>query len=316
MMTRYLQKEILDLISPADDILWSSRNDPDDKRVGDIVLKSCDDYEQSEHIILGSPQDIGVERNKGRTGAEKAPGKIRSSLCKLAATENIINSGLFDLGDIIVSGSLEETHHRHEKVIASLLRDNKKVLVLGGGNDISYPDCRALSEYNRSTLALNIDSHPDVRSDTLRNSGTSYRMLLEENLIDGENFFEIGVKPFAASAAHKKYLNKNAVRLLMLDEVKSKGIENVLNGILQQNRSEVIFWGFDMDVVSVISAPGVSAPAPVGFNAEEAVSVAKIAGKDKRTKIFEISEVNPDYDIDDRTSKLAAIMIWNFLNSK
>ena len=75
----------------------------------------------------------------------------------------------------------------------------------------------------------------------------------------------------------------------------------LLKNILSKNKSDVIFWGFDMDSVRESDAPGVSSPCPVGFTAEDALSIAGAAGKESRTKIFEISEVNPAHDINGRT---------------
>ncbi len=295
--------------------LFYSRNDPNDKRIGEEINFTPADYDKASFVIIGSPQDKGVKRNKGRAGAKDAPDEIRAELYKLILNENITSLNLFDIGDVKIQNSLEETHELQEKIIYNLLKDGKKVIALGGGNDISYPDCKALSKYNKNLLAINIDSHPDVRFDIPRNSGTPYRMLLEENLIEGENFYEIGLKPFALSPVYEDYLKKNNVPVFTFDMVREKGIKNLLADILSENKSEVIFWGFDMDSVRGLEAPGVSAPSPYGFTADEAVEVAKLAGEDGRTKIFEISEVNPKYDIDRRTSKLAAIMIWTLLNA-
>ncbi len=305
---------IFDLTTRPNENLYYKRNDPNDLRLGEHVKTSLDHYQESKFVILGSPQDIGVLRNKGRIGAGNAPENIRKAFYKLTVNEKIKSLKIFDLGNIKISKSLENIHADQEKVVHQILKDGKKVIALGGGNDISYPDCKALSNYNKNLLALNIDSHFDVRFDEPRNSGTSYRMLLEENLIDAKNFYEIGIKPFNSSLNHKNYLKKKNVPIFNLEEAIENGIENLFTEILTKNKCQVIFWGFDMDVVIELAAPGVSAPNPVGLSSNDAIKIAEIAGKDSRSKIFEISEVNPNFDIDNRTSKLAAIMMWNFLN--
>jgi formiminoglutamase len=307
--------DIFSLTERPDEKIFYSRNDPNDIRLGETVKKEIRDYKKAGFVIIGSPQDKGVKRNKGRIGAKEGPREIREELYKLVSNEKLKTLNIFDIGNIKIYPTLEETHIVQEKVVHKLLRDGKEVIALGGGNDISYPDCKALSLYNRNLLALNIDSHPDVRFDIPRNSGTPYRMLLEENLIDGENFYEIGLKPFSFPPVYEKYLKEKNVPVYTLDDVREIGIGKLFNNILSENKSEVIFWGFDMDSVRSLEAPGVSAPSPHGFTSDEAVEIAKIAGSEARTKVFEISEVNPAYDIDRRTSKLAAIMIWSLLNS-
>jgi formiminoglutamase len=299
---------------PAENLFYK-RNDPEDKRLGEHVGINIKDYEKSNVVIVGSPQDEGVKRNKGRAGAAKAPDEIRAALYKLVVSKNIKSLKVFDLGNLKTNQSLEEIHSSQEEVIYSLLKDNKKIIMLGGGNDISYPDCKALSRFNKKILALNIDSHFDVRSNSPRNSGTSYRMLLEEKLINGKDFFEIGIKDFASSAAHEKYLKTKGAHIIFYNDLKKKSIEKTLKEILAAHKSKNIFWGFDMDSVKSSEAPGVSAPSPLGLTADQAAAIASLAGENMNTKIFEISEVNPVFDIDSKTSKLAAIMIWHFLNN-
>jgi formiminoglutamase len=305
---------IFDLTTCTRENLFYKRNDPKDIRLGEKVSADIKDYNDSDIVIVGSPQDEGVVRNKGREGAKDAPDKIREALYKLVVNDKIDRLKIFDMGNIKIEGSLEEIHEKQEEVVYQLLKDDKKVIILGGGNDISYPDCKALSKFNNNLLAFNFDSHFDVRLNKQRNSGTSYRMLLEENLIKPKYFYEIGIKQFAASMKHKKFLEDLGCNIFYFDEVRKKGLKKLLKEILIKRKNKVLFWGFDMDSVNAGIAPGVSAPNPIGFSSDEVIQIAEAAGKDKRTKIFEISEVNPKYDIDDSTNRLAAIIIWHFLN--
>ena len=60
-------------------------------------------------------------------------------------------------------------------------------------------------------------------------------------------------------------------------------------------------------------APGVSASLPTGLTAEEFLTAALFAGKRRKTKLIDIVELNPKYDVDGKTAKLAAIAIMYFL---
>jgi len=57
-----------------------------------------------------------------------------------------------------------------------------------------------------------------------------------------------------------------------------------------------IFFGFDLDVVRSMEAPGVSDPGPMGFSAREVCEIADVAASDPRTRIIEITEVCPEFD--------------------
>ncbi len=296
--------------------LFFKKKDKSDIRFGETVKSNIKYYKDSNFVLLGCPQDIGVKRNHGRTGARKAPDMIRQNLYKLVSNEKIEKAKLFDLGNIMVQKTLEQTHEVQEMVVSQILKDGKTVISLGGGNDISYPDCKALSALKKEILAFNIDSHFDVRFNKPRNSGTSYFMLLEEEIIKGKNFWEIGIKKSSASIVHKKYLKDKKAKILYAEDIiPNNQIGTIITKVLKGSRNKNIFWGFDMDSVRSSDAPGVSAPSSFGFSSEDAIYIAILAGKSKLTKIFEITEVNPDYDIDNRTSRLASQMIWYFIYS-
>ncbi len=304
---------VFDGTTRPDTALFFKSQDPNDKKFGDIVAYREEDYAKSKFVIVGSPHDEGVRRNNGRVGAAEAPDKIRQALYKISAPAKLKAGQLFDTGNIQIAATLEETHESQTRVVAQIIQDGKIAIVLGGGNDISYPDCKALSQKFKKFLALNIDSHFDVRENKLRNSGTPYRQLLEEKIISPENFFELASQSFANSEVYAAYLKKKKVGVMPLQHLRKKGVVKSLKGILKASKTPAIFWGIDMDSVRSSDAPGVSASYPTGLTAEEMLSIATIAGQDKRSRILEVSEVNPKFDIDGRTCKLAALIIAYFL---
>ncbi|MBA2637522.1 MAG: arginase family protein, partial [Solirubrobacterales bacterium] len=118
--------------------LFFEKNDASDVRLGEIVSAQPEDYENAEIVILSCAQDEGVARNKGRIGAALAPDQIRAQFYKL--TDFGINVKIFDIGDTIIQKTLEQTHDVHTKIIGQILRDEKRLIILGGGNDVSYSD--------------------------------------------------------------------------------------------------------------------------------------------------------------------------------
>lgn len=304
---------IFNLTTRPDTSWFFTSHDPNDKKLGDIVTWLESDYSRSKFVLLGCPQDEGVKRNHGRPGAAEAPNQIRKCFYKFPVSPGVKRGDLFDAGNTIIGETLEKTHETHTKLVSQITRDGKKLIVLGGGNDISYPDCTGMAMNYKKLLAFNIDSHLDVRKNNVRNSGTPYRQLLDEKKIEAKSFFELAVQPFANSEIYLSYLKKKKVKIVTLDQFREKGIQKTLRAILKSNKLKAIFWGIDMDSVRSSDAPGVSASYPTGLTAEELLSIAQIAGKDKRSRIFEISEVNPKYDIDNRTCKLAALAITEFL---
>lgn len=298
---------------PADSALFFARGDAADPRLGERVGRTAADYARASVALLGCPQDEGVRRNKGRPGAAQGPAEIRRALYRMTVS-GLETLRLVDVGDTVPKGTLEETHAAHEKAVAQLLADGKQVIVLGGGNDISYPDCAALSKQAGEVLAFNVDAHFDVRPDAVRNSGTPYRQLLEEGLLKGPRFFELGSQGFCNAAAHAQYLKDKRAHIVPLDALRAKGAARVVRRALREaDKVPAVFWGFDLDVVNASEAPGVSAPNPLGLSGAELCELAALAGAEARTRIVEFTEMNPAFDLDGRTARLAAAAIWHFL---
>ncbi|MGE4158034.1 MAG: formimidoylglutamase [Planctomycetota bacterium] len=307
------QNELWTLTRRPDPALFYHREDPNDKRLGEVVLSDPARYSSSDVVIVGCPQDEGVRRNMGRLGSAEAPRAIRAALYRATDFDPDRRLTVFDLGDVDTAGTLEAVHARLHTVARDVLASGKRLVVLGGGNDISHPDASALRSIASPVLAFNIDTHFDVRADAQMNSGTAYRRLLEEGVLEGEHFYEMACQDFANSPVYERYLKERGVTLWSLEEIRRETPTAVLGNIINRSTAPLIFFGFDMDSVRSADAPGVSAPSPTGLSAEEAMEIARLAGQEPRARLFEITEMNPKYDIDGRTARLAALMVRAYL---
>ncbi len=310
--------DIFDLTTRPDPSLFASRNDPNDPRMAETVRIADEHYAASDIVILGCPQDEGVRRNHGRIGAADAPDAIRRQFYKLTTFN--VKKKIFDLGDVVIGDTLEETHATMTSVIKQILTDGKRIIVLGGGNDISYADGRAMAEVFGTDwwIGVNIDAHLDVRIAEERNSGTPYRQLLEEKHLRPDYFYEVGYQTHFASPIYYEYLSDLGVNRISLEILRSRAEadnelkESIRQKFIGQSSSLNTFFGFDMDAVRSADAPGVSAPSPLGLRASEFIQLVKYAASLANTKIIEFSEVNPQFDVDDRTTKLVAIGMHRF----
>ena len=309
---------IFELTTRPDIELFFGPNDPNDPRLGEIVSIDPESYNIADIVILGCPQDEGVRRNNGRVGAAAAPDAIREQFYKL--TPFNIKRKVFDVGNIVIGDSLEATHETHTAVVSQLLRDGKRVIVLGGGNDISFADGLAMADVYGPDwwIGINVDSHLDVRIAEERNSGTPYRQLLEGGHLLPTYFYEVGYQTHFASPVYYEYIRDLGVHRISLELLRSRAKadielkEMIREKFIGHSSSLNTFFGFDMDAVRSADAPGTSAPSPLGLRAGEFIQLVKYAASLANTKIIEFSEVNPTYDIDNRTTKLVAIGMHRF----
>jgi len=300
-------------VKTPDPELFFKSEDPNDLRLGAVVETEPAAYQEAKFVIVSCSQDIGVARNHGRTGAAHAPEAIRRSFYKLAAPVSLQRGELIDLGDTLIDGSLEDVHTHHHEIVRQLISDGKRVVMLGGGNDLSYPDVKAIQSVFPEMTAVNVDAHLDIRENVRRNSGTPYRQLIEENIVQKQRFFEIGFQSHANSVYYLQQAVDWEINMISLEELTRSSVTDCLTKRMADHSQGTLFLGFDMDSVRVADAPGVSAPSPMGLSAEQARDLVSFFSTRIPARMLEITEVNPKYDIDHRTTKLAAILMVTFL---
>ena len=312
------------LLSDAPDSVFFSRNDESDPRMGDIVKRQKENFSHDVRIgIIGFPEDEGVRRNRGRVGAKEGPNEIRKAFYKctpfaLSRSKQASDLSIFDFGNIKTGATLEETHQRLQTVLEMLATNNILPIVLGGGHDATFPSFLAFAKKAASAGAINIDAHLSFRkSDPHRNSGTAFRQILDwtHSPLAAMNFVQIGAQSFANAKEHFEELTDRGATVFTLDEVRKERIEKVLDLAYEiaSNSTERLYVSFDLDAVQGSEAPGVSASYPTGLRADDLLKAAHFAGLRQKTKAIDIVEVNPKYDFDGRTSKLAAFVMMYFL---
>lgn len=310
--------EIFELTTRPDETLFYSTGDHYDPRLGDIVHADPEHYQSSDLVILGCPHDEGVRRSGGRVGAADAPDAIREQFYKLTTFN--IRKKIFDAGNIQLGNSLEEAHENQSRVVEQILRDGKRAIVLGGGNDISYADGVAMSKVYGPEwwIGVNLDASLDVVKAEERNNTTQYRQLLDEGHLKPAYFYEAGYQSHFTSPFHYEYIREIGVHRISLEILRSRAEadlelkEQIRAKFIGHSSSLNTFFGFDMDVVRMADAPGTSNPSPLGLRAGEFIQLVKYAASLANTKVIEFSEVNPKYDVGNRTTKLVAIGMHRF----
>lgn len=290
--------------------------------MGDRTARAVDAVPSGARAaLIGVPQHIGVERNGGRVGAGEAPDAIRAMLYR--ATPYDVGSGrllpqdfLCDLGNIRTDGTLEEIHERLTAVVRGVCENGMIPLVLGGGHDITYAAVAGAHAVHGTLGAVNLDAHLDVRPPSpLRNSGTSFRMLVEEGIVAAENLVAFGIQGFANAEAHAAWLIGEGGRIITLDEIRARGFSESLGTayLIASSGERPVYGTLDIDGVRAADAPGVSAVLPNGLEARELLAAARLLGRCSRTVALDIAEVNPRYDRDNITARLAAHAALQFL---
>lgn len=315
---------IFKYLNEPNEKLFFTRGDLSDPRMGEVVFHGEKNFSNEIKVgIVGVPTDEGVKRNGGRIGAKAGPNAIRQEFYKrttfVVGKENAPgNVPMFDFGDIKIGKTLEETHEILTDIVHSLITADIIPIVLGGGHDIAYPNFLGFSKEKKNVGVINIDTHLDYRKPIpKRNSGTSFRQMLDHHKspLNAMNLVEIGIQSFANSNEHYSELVERGATIFSLRDVREDGITKILelSYELATTACDSLYMSFDLDAVHSADAPGVSASLPTGLTPEEFLTAALFAGKRRKTKLIDIAEMNPKYDIDGCTAKLAALAMTYFL---
>lgn len=299
---------------------------PDDPRLGEFVTAWDGDpsaFRAGRPVLVGFPQDEGVRRNRGRPGCAAAPPAIRRRLYNLVPFDpeysaDLAALGLLDVGDLLVGADLEASQALLGEVVADLLRGRCVPIILGGGHETALGTYLGYVAAGVEVAVVNLDAHLDVRP-TLGgkgHSGSPFRQMMEHagRPLPGARYACLGAQPSATSREHLEFVRTQGGAVAWASQVSDD-----LAGHFEEARERFVAAGcrvhvsLDADVVRAGDVPGVSAPAASGLSGDEVLGLARAAGAATGVSSFELVEVSPPLDAEDRSARWAALAVWHFL---
>ena len=270
--------------------------------------------------LIGLPDDTGVKHVNGRTGAAGGPAAFRTFFEKLKG-DSLVKGKMQDLGDVAVQQSIEETHREIAAFITDARESSSFTIVVGGGHDLVFPHLQAYQNATDSGGKLgciNIDVHLDLRPDKpVITSGSPFYMALNAGLLEGENLVEFGIQEYSNAEELFVFAEENKVSIVKFDDIRNKVVSGFSKALeFLSERTDRILISLDLDSLQAAFAPGVSAPAPEGFMPSEMVEMVRLAAENPKVVSLGIYELNPEFDIDDRTARLAAVIAYQFASVK
>ncbi|MFN0011247.1 MAG: formimidoylglutamase [Phycisphaerales bacterium] len=263
--------------------------------------------------LLGMPDDTGVGMNKGRVGAKAGPAAFRAALAgyglALPAPPLRALPAVFDAGDIVPGATLDETHARVTEASRAIVAAGLMPVGIGGGHDLTFAFVRGVIEGLKARRAgiepragVYVDAHLDVRAEA--GSGMPFRALVERCGV--RSLTCIGMEPLVNSAEHALWFAAHGGRAVSVREARATDPTTLIP-------DEPCFVSIDMDGLDAAHAPGVSAVNPCGLDPQTVAGIALAAGRSSHVACFDICELNPVFDVDGRTARLAAYLFLSFL---
>lgn len=272
--------------------------------------------------LLGFACDEGVRRSKGRVGAAQGPLALRRA-CSPLPVHFKEDSLLIDAGDVICpDNSLEPAQEVLSEAVLGILSAGYLPVLLGGGHEITYGHVRGIYKFFRQQPGpptaglINFDAHFDIRipGPDGPSSGTSFWQLAQDCKQQKIpfNYLALGIQQHSNTPQLFRIAKELGVLQIPADAFHMQDKETLSTAIQSFLRqTDHIYLTIDLDAFAAPYAPGVSATAfngilPGGIFMEcyrAILRSGKVTGID-------IAELNPTLDIDARTAKLGAALIF------
>jgi len=275
--------------------------------------------------FIGCPTDIGVARNKGRTGAAAGPGCIRRAMANLPVRFGEALE-LVDAGDLEPRGEdLEGLMEGLESLVGSVVASGGFPIVLGGGHEVAYGHHRGLRRglaalSRPSPRVLSFDAHFDLRPEgppeKPLHSGNMFKLLARESAAVGEalDYSVAGIQLSSnTQSLFRRAQEIGAHYLLARDATDAEALLAFLRG--RASGELPCHVTLCADVLSAAHAPAVSAPQPFGIEPPIVLEGLRFLAKTGSAVGLDVAEVSPRYEGDDGTARLVAILLFAWINA-
>ncbi|WP_223034861.1 formimidoylglutamase [Hanstruepera marina] len=251
---------------------------------------------------------LGVLENRNDInyiGEEFNLNEIRKSLYALFPGN--WHTAIADLGDINKGESVEDTYFALKTTISILVQKNIIPIIIGGSQDLTYPNYRAYDTLMPMVNIVNVDSRFDLGDSAkpMKNNSFVGKVILDQpyNLF---NYATIGYQTYFNSQEEIDLMDKLYFESYRLGQV-SKDITIVEPVLRDANIVSV-----DLNALKASEVNLRQKFSPNGLDGKEICAISRYAGISNKVSSFGIYEYKPSQD-DEITSGLIAQMIWYFI---
>ncbi|HYR91566.1 MAG TPA: arginase [Terriglobia bacterium] len=281
--------------------------------------------------IVGVPMDLGADRR----GVDMGPSALRYANLNEKLKE--LGHEVQDLGDLDVI--IPETRHfgdphakylreivdacRHLANLVLEIRDEGRTpLVLGGDHSIALGTVSGVSEsFRRHHQKLGLiwfDAHADFNTPEISPSGNVHGMPMAGIMgygpaeltqilgfspkIQPQHAVMVGIRE--VDPAERELVKKSGVRVFTMKEIDRRGIGAVMDEALSivTNGTDGFAATLDADFLDPNESPGVATPVRGGADYREAHLAMEMLADTKKMVSFEITEINPILDVQNKTA--------------
>ena len=282
-------------------------------------LPAAETAAELDVCFVGVPLDIGTSN---RSGTRFGPKQIRAESVLLRPYNMWTRASPFDslqvadIGDVPINTfDLKDSVRRIEVFYDDMLCHDVRPLTLGGDHTLSLPILRAMAKKHGPLALLHIDAHADINSHMFGEEiahGTPFRRAFEEELLDADQVFQIGLRGTGYTAEDFDWASERGFQVVQAEQLWHQSAAPLMDQIRQQIGARPVYLSFDIDSLDPAYAPGTGTPEIGGLTSIQALEIIRgcrglsLVGAD-------LVEVSPPYDTNGNTALLAANLLFEML---
>jgi agmatinase len=266
--------------------------------------------------IMGATTDMG----SGMRGAAHGPNAVRNSQVYggYGARQPHLHTMIDPLQDMVSVDfgnapidimSTERSVHAIRSFVRSVAEvesePGKHVIpiIVGGDHSLMYPDVAALTDvYGKGNVGVvHFDAHYDAGKymmGHLIGHGMPIYRLIEEGLVPGKNFIQVGLRGYYPDEESFKWMREQGFRYHTMADIENRGFDVVMEEVIKeaQDGPEYMFVSFDIDTLDPAFVPGTGTPEPGGLTPREAFPILRRLCAETNVVGFELVELSPIID--------------------
>lgn len=285
--------------------------------LGAAVALTPADLEASkvDVAIMGAVTDMGT----GMRGAAHGPNAVRNSQVYggYGMDQPHMHTMVDPLQDLVVADfgnapndlmSTERTMPAVRSFVKSSIVDignGKKTIpfIIGGDHSLMYSDVAAVVDvYGKGNVGVvHFDAHYDAGKymfGHLIGHGMPVYRLIEEGLVPGKNFIQVGLRGYYPDAKSFEWMREQGFRYHTMAEIERRGFAEVMEDVINEANDgpEYMFVSFDIDTLDPAFVPGTGTPEPGGLTPREAFPIVRRLCAESNVIGFELVELAPNLD--------------------
>ncbi len=266
--------------------------------------------------LLGAPMQKG---SVTPCDYHRAPAVFRQTLKRISTYDlqagiELDGLSIKDAGDVdIAQLSPKDGFAPLVQAFRKLTSDHELSVLIGGHNGITRAGMHSVDAALNDVALITLDAHFDLRPiDSTRPdgglmNGNPVSALLADGL-DGRQISQIGIAPFANSAAMHRDAIAAGIRVYTMSDISDHSLAAIFARELDfhAKAKRQIYIDFDIDVIDRSFSPGAPGGRPGGITTPDFFTAARMAGAHPSVRAVDLCEFDPALDVSDTTALIAA----------